>query len=171
MIRDRIAAMGQVALGFRSLLVRLAVFFVMAALLAWALGGTLFPRAETANLFSVTAGEQECFWQVSVGGRVNGQTRWSLCLRRSDGPVQIVDNGDIVDVAGPAFFDDGFIYAARRTGSLWEIRRLTSDGSHQLLGSAADRHEAVSAIVHRVGRGGARADAEHHGRTENDGND
>ena len=37
--------MGQVALGFRSLLVRAAVFFIMAALLAWALGGTLGPRA------------------------------------------------------------------------------------------------------------------------------
>ncbi|MDG2021380.1 MAG: hypothetical protein P8J59_05480 [Phycisphaerales bacterium] len=36
--------MGQVYLGFRSLLVKLAVFVVMAALLAWAIGGTLWPR-------------------------------------------------------------------------------------------------------------------------------
>ena len=36
--------MGQVYLGFRSLLVKFAVFVVMAALLAWAIGGTLWPR-------------------------------------------------------------------------------------------------------------------------------
>lgn len=36
--------MGQIYLGFRSLLVKIAIFVVMAALLAWALGGTLWPR-------------------------------------------------------------------------------------------------------------------------------
>ena len=36
--------MWQVVLGLRSLLVKIAVFVVMAALLAWALGGTLWPR-------------------------------------------------------------------------------------------------------------------------------
>ena len=36
--------MGQVYLGFRSLLVKIVVFVVMAALLAWAIGGTLWPR-------------------------------------------------------------------------------------------------------------------------------
>ena len=36
--------MGQVILGFRSLLVKIAVFVVMAAMLAWILGGTLWPK-------------------------------------------------------------------------------------------------------------------------------
>ena len=36
--------MGQVLLGLRSLFVRIAIFVTMAALLAWALGGTLWPR-------------------------------------------------------------------------------------------------------------------------------
>jgi len=36
--------MWQVVLGLRSLLVKIAVFVTMAALLAWALGGTLWPR-------------------------------------------------------------------------------------------------------------------------------
>lgn len=39
--------MGQVYLGFRSLLVKIAIFVVMAALLAWALGGTLWPKTVT----------------------------------------------------------------------------------------------------------------------------
>ena len=38
--------MGQIYLGFRSLLVKIAIFVVMAALLAWALGGTLWPKTE-----------------------------------------------------------------------------------------------------------------------------
>ena len=36
--------MGQVILGFRSLLVKIAVFVVMASMLAWILGGTLWPK-------------------------------------------------------------------------------------------------------------------------------
>lgn len=36
--------MWQVVLGLRSLLVKIAIFVTMAALLAWALGGTLWPR-------------------------------------------------------------------------------------------------------------------------------
>ena len=35
--------MGQIYLGFRSLAVKLVVFFLMAAMLAWILGGTLWP--------------------------------------------------------------------------------------------------------------------------------
>ena len=39
----------QVILGLRSLIVKAVVFFIMAALLAWALGGTLFPRPEVVD--------------------------------------------------------------------------------------------------------------------------
>lgn len=36
--------MGQILLGFRSLALKIAVFVALAALLAWTLGGTLWPR-------------------------------------------------------------------------------------------------------------------------------
>ena len=42
--------MWQVLLGLRSLLVKIAVFVVMAALLAWALGGTLWPRTSIRKI-------------------------------------------------------------------------------------------------------------------------
>ena len=58
--------MGQVALGFRSLLVRAAVFFVMAALLAWALGGTLWPRAVGVLLDEVSFAGTEWAWRAKV---------------------------------------------------------------------------------------------------------
>jgi len=139
--------MGQVALGFRSLLVRLAVFFVMAALLAWALGGTLIPRAETAEVFRVTSGEHECFWQIAVGGRVSGQVRWSLCIRMPDGRVKVVDLGEIDDVAGPLIGREGFLYAARRTSGMWEIGLAAVSGERTALETAGDRDGAVARLV------------------------
>lgn len=42
--------MGQVLLGLRSLFVRIAIFVTMAALLAWALGGTLWPRTSIRQI-------------------------------------------------------------------------------------------------------------------------
>ncbi|MCH2133310.1 MAG: hypothetical protein MK116_06130 [Phycisphaerales bacterium] len=58
--------MGQVALGFRSLLFRASVFFIMAVLLAWALGGTLWPRAVGVYLEPITVSGQEWVWQAKV---------------------------------------------------------------------------------------------------------
>ena len=42
--------MWQVVLGLRSLLVKIAIFVTMAALLAWALGGTLWPRTSIRKI-------------------------------------------------------------------------------------------------------------------------
>lgn len=42
--------MWQVLLGLRSLFVRIAIFVTMAALLAWALGGTLWPRTSIRKI-------------------------------------------------------------------------------------------------------------------------
>ena len=59
--------MGQVALGLRSLVFRIVVFFVMAALLAWTLGGTLWPRPVSAIQRPViNAGGSQWGWKVTV---------------------------------------------------------------------------------------------------------
>ncbi|MDG2095541.1 MAG: hypothetical protein P8J89_09760 [Phycisphaerales bacterium] len=58
--------MGQVALGFRSLLVRAAVFFIMAALLAWALGGTLWPRSVGVFVDTASFQGEDWAWQAMV---------------------------------------------------------------------------------------------------------
>jgi hypothetical protein len=47
--------MGQFTLGLRSLLIRSTIFVVMAALLAWALGGTLFPRPAISDFHAQRA--------------------------------------------------------------------------------------------------------------------
>ena len=82
--------MGQIYLGFRSLLVKIAIFVVMAALLAWALGGTLWPKTE-----------------VKIVGRpvdIDGQTHALVYQiggshdRGTFGLARIDDGGGLVDI-------------------------------------------------------------------------
>ena len=70
--------MGQFALGIRSLLIKSAVFVALAALLAWALGGTLFPRPEVARPLSANFDGQSWAWKLSVGGKIDGEVKWEL---------------------------------------------------------------------------------------------
>ena len=74
-------AVAQVMLGLRSLLVKVAVFFVMAALLAWALGGTLFPRPEIVDYSRITFQGTEWWLRMLAGGDEPGAVRWFLMER------------------------------------------------------------------------------------------
>ena len=79
--------MGQVALGFRSLLVKVAVFIVLAALLAWAMGGTLWPRPETAEFTGVDFAGRTWYWKLLVGGSDDevARVRWQLMVTPNAG--------------------------------------------------------------------------------------
>lgn len=77
--------MSQVALGLRSLVIKLAIFVAMAALLAWALGGTLWPRPERVRSNIVALSDDPAkgnrVWyaiDTDVGGREKGQTSATL---------------------------------------------------------------------------------------------
>lgn len=77
--------MSQVALGLRSLVIKLAIFVAMAALLAWALGGTLWPRPERLRSSIVALSDDPAkgnrVWyaiDTEVGGRDRGQTSATL---------------------------------------------------------------------------------------------
>ena len=63
----------QVFLGFRALAVKLLIFVIMAALLAWAIGGTLWPRTTIRQIGD----------GVEVGGKkyqeTKGFTRYFAC--------------------------------------------------------------------------------------------
>jgi hypothetical protein len=118
--------MGQVALGFRSLLIKLAVFVVMAALLAWALGGTLWPRAEVVQFDPVSFDGREWSWRLSVGGREDGQLRWRLMVRASDGQIRPWDERTWVEVAGPVATDGMLCYAGRASFNPAEPWRLAT---------------------------------------------
>lgn len=126
--------MGQLALGLRSLFVRLAIFVVMAALLAWALGGTLFPRAETAEYDAVSLEDRSWFWRLSVGGRRVPEldplgVQWELMVREGDRRARRAVDRSWVDVAGPVVAGDAVIVAGRPAsdaGTPWDVAQVVS---------------------------------------------
>ncbi len=110
--------MGQLVLGLRSLLVRITIFVVMAALLAWALGGTLFPRPEVAARPGATFADAEWRWEVLVGGRDPGMT-WRL-VRAADRRAVAIQEGAILDAARLVVTTDALV-TAYRDGAGWRL--------------------------------------------------
>ncbi|MHC4991017.1 MAG: hypothetical protein ACYTGC_08550 [Planctomycetota bacterium] len=118
--------MGQVALGLRSLLFKAGVFFVMASLLAWALGGTLWPRAEVVDFDGVDQGGQTWFWRLVAGGERPPQARWLLMARQGDETPRSVDErawrvvarlrvvADVLYCGGQLATDGRWLIEARR---------------------------------------------------------
>jgi hypothetical protein len=123
--------MGQFALGIRSLLIKSTIFVVLAALLAWALGGTLFPRPETAKFEGVSFAGQRWFWKLSVGGRNDGEVRWELIKQSESGEPAVHDGRRWSEVAGPIVADGALYFAARASlnpAELWRIERVDGNG-------------------------------------------
>jgi hypothetical protein len=106
--------MGQVSLGVRSLLIKAVIFFIMAGLLAWALGGTLFPQPTIVNL----PGAGNVYWRVSTGGEING-LQWSLM--HAD---QEIKTGMWQSVVGPIIVEGDFWIATGNAGQ-WSISKVT----------------------------------------------
>ena len=78
--------MGQVYLGFRSLLFKIAVFVVMAALLAWALGGTLWPRVAMRPI-----GDPVLDGRVVLVDQIGGdRSSYGLAILDADARIQSV---------------------------------------------------------------------------------
>ncbi len=106
--------MGQLALGFRSLLIKAAIFFVMAGLLAWILGGALFPKPTIVNL----PGAGGVYWRVSSGGEING-LEWSLM--QGD---QEIKTGRWQSAVGPVIVD-GVSWIATGNAGQWSFSKVT----------------------------------------------
>ncbi len=109
--------MGQLALGFRSLLIKVAIFFVMAGLLAWILGGALFPQPTIVNL----PGAGGVYWRVSSGGEING-LQWSLL--KGD---QEIKTGRWQSAVGPVIVD-GVSWIATGNAGQWSFSKVTDAG-------------------------------------------
>lgn len=77
--------MGQVYLGFRSLLVKLAIFVVMAALLAWAIGGTLWPRTAVGIVGAPVLVDEHRIALVDRLRSDGNQSRFALALLDEQG--------------------------------------------------------------------------------------
>lgn len=118
-------AVVQVILGLRSLLVKTAVFFVMAALLAWALGGTLFPRPEVVDHPKVTFEGTEWWLRMLAGGDEPGAVRWYLMARTGGKTIrqpQLHANDEAWLDASSLVVADGTLYVGFQTArDGWQI--------------------------------------------------
>ena len=132
--------MGQVILGFRSLIIKLALFFLFAALLAWALGGTLFPRPEVIEFDSILFGGHRWYWKISVGGREPGKGRMIWQFMKSgdeDESPTVIGDTTWVDATGPVVVGKSLYYgalASRNPNESWRIKRI--DESLQVIEEA-----------------------------------
>lgn len=136
--------MGQLTLGIKNLTIKLAVFFVMAALLAWALGGTLWPKAERFDYPAVSFNNQMWFWQMELGGREDGPPRYRMMQQTADQrkPTNAVEQV-WHQVAGPIVCDAGLVFAGCNV--------TAPDGDWQVLCIAADGQRQSIDVIDRIG--------------------
>lgn len=154
--------MGQVYLGFRSLLLRIAVFVVMAALLAWALGGTLWPRTvvrvigtpvvvdgSMIGLVDQIGAERSTFGLATLDPRGDVLEAWPS--PESDGPTW---HDALTPVATPGGVAGG---AAARIGDQWTVW-IFQNGERHLQGGElqcfeVDSRLAAAELLDRAARG------------------
>lgn len=154
--------MGQVYLGFRSLLLRIAVFVVMAALLAWALGGTLWPRTvvrvigtpvvvdgSMIGLVDQIGAERSTFGLATLDPRGDVLEAWPS--PESDGPTW---HDALTPVATPGGVAGG---AAARIGDQWTVW-IFQNGERHLQGGELQCFEvenrlAAAELLDRAARG------------------
>jgi hypothetical protein len=128
------SAMGQLVLGFRSLLVKAAVFVIMAALLAWALGGTLWPRPTTVIVDSQQLDGKTYAWRITVSAREEPHIVYRLCAGDTDDDShdrKPIDERSWTDCT-PMVKRDGALLTAARLGNdpagTWTLLRIAPDG-------------------------------------------
>lgn len=127
--------MGQLALGFRSLLIKAAIFVVMAALLAWALGGTLLPRPLRIDEPAVAFNGAEWYWRLALTGRKDDQPQWLFMREDSGEKPRPAEPTAWAEPAGPVVTDDAIVFAGRVPGVVddpWSLIRIHADGEMTL---------------------------------------
>ena len=135
----------QVILGLRSLIVKAVVFFIMAALLAWALGGTLFPRPEVVDYGKVTFNGTEWWLRMLAGGDQPGAVRWYLMARNGGKtfpqPHLHGDPEDVgwLDATGPVVADNVLYVAYQTAREGWQIAVFEQTAPVSRIVPAVDR--------------------------------
>jgi hypothetical protein len=164
----------QVLLGVRNLSVRIAIFVVLAALLVWFLGGSLFPRADEVVRGTVDVGRageglasvrlveiihplstlpsERVTFAVEVAGEGVAAALGGGFVRCETLPV-LVEAGSLVSVADATAFRTAY-FAARRSGTAdWSVFALGGyEACPRELHAYSDRFEAERQIA-RAGAG------------------
>jgi len=119
--------MGQVILGFRSLLVKIAVFVAMASMLAWILGGTLWPKTAVRIVGEpVELGGRRLVLVDQIGGPLD---RATFGLGELDAEDRIVRRRPRAEEMTPAWSDalvpvagaDGVAAVAYAIAGRWTV--------------------------------------------------
>lgn len=146
--------MGQVALGFRSLLVKAAIFVVLAALLAWVLGGTLWPRPHSAAATTVDFSGRSYQWRIYINEHEQPHLWWVLLASHPEAddpeadPRAIRDPDDAEPLIDQRWAEGGIlikstdntrlIFAGRALGEhRWTVGSIDAD-THALHTEYAD---------------------------------
>jgi len=101
--------MGQATLAFRNLLVRAAIFVVLAAALAWFVGGTLFGK-HRVNFPAIQWDGREWAAQVIGNGTRPDEVRWRLLSKTGEDPwtvMPISETSQWRQLVGPSVDDQG----------------------------------------------------------------
>lgn len=127
--------MSQLALGLRALLVRLTVFFVMAAMLAWVLGGTLFPSPQSVTFPPFEVGGTRYALRVTGNARDAAPVSWSLVRGEETGmrPFGVGVPAPWLRTWGPLVHSGGAVLgvecgAPAEAAGLW-VAQIAPDGS------------------------------------------
>lgn len=121
--------MGQATLAVRDFLIRAAIFVVLAALLAWAVGGTLF-GSHRVNFPAVDWDGREWSVQAIGNGRQPDRVRWRLLWRRGEDPWTVhpaSESSQWRDLVGPVADADGLRIAVASEGTggkTWQLIRF-----------------------------------------------
>jgi len=133
--------MGQLALGLRSLVVKAAIFFLLAAALAWVLGGTLFPRP--ARVLYQGVEFSGALWQVrlSVGGEHPNEA-WYELVRTAPGERMEVVGGEYAESSAPVIAGDSLVIGMRQRdadGGRWILRHVAGSDRAERAEQLPDR--------------------------------
>jgi len=122
--------MGQLALGFRSLLIKALIFVIMAALLAWALGGALLPRTLRIPQQSVEHAGRSVGWQMVVREDAEVPPHWLLADLAEKKPIPIVEDRWLA-ISGIVTRDKVLCTGGQLLGppGRWVIIELSGEGS------------------------------------------
>ena len=118
--------MGQATLALRNLLIRAAVFVLLASALAWAVGGTLF-GSHRVDFPAVDWDGREWAVQVIGNGRQPDRVRWRLLWRHGEDPWgvhPVSESGQWRDLVGPIVDAEGLRLAVAtegQAGKTWQL--------------------------------------------------
>ncbi|MFM1869045.1 MAG: hypothetical protein RL591_2453 [Planctomycetota bacterium] len=161
--------MSQVLLGVRNLSVRIAIFVVLAAILVWFLGGSLFPRADEIVRGTVDVGRagegagrvrlievvhprstlpsERVTFAVEAEGEGIASTLGDGFERCTTLPT-IVEAGSLVSVADPSAYRTAYFVARHAGSDAWNLYEIGGyEGCPRALHAYPDRFDAERQIA------------------------